>query len=320
MKTIQKNKSFLALLMLALGIFTSCEKKDVIELPMPTISEVEVGLYNNELGSVGEDFHFNAEILAGDLIDIVKVNIEPKIDETYDADWSYEIIWDKYNGLKNAKIHQHFDIPEEAPKGKYNFIITVVDQNGTKLEDVRNVELIDAADFPDVNPHVKVFSVDKIDVDGVGGFNNFYNNGEFRDSDTPFFSKDESIWSSFQIGGLKGDGIMYGLLIKKSLNHKPETLEFIDFSKVIVTEVKEHEGFEEVKSFGNSYNTDYNNHYMYGAPLKIGATVDNNLPEATPITGDIAWETGTYYYGVVYYNYTYLKSAFKYIEFDIVME
>ncbi len=320
---INKTLQFLLLPIIPLMLLLhSCDSNDdeEINLISPTVSEVEVGLFNNELGVVGEDFHFNAEFLAGDLLDLVTINIEQREGETYSTDWSFEMVWDKYQGLKNATMHQHFDIPAEAPKGIFDFIITVTDQNGTSSEEVRNIELIDAADFPEVNPHVDVFGVDKINVEGTGGFNNFYNNGEFRNPDEAFFSTNESIWSSIQIGEIKGDGIMYGLLIKKSHNHKPETLEAIDFSKVIVTEVKEHSGFEEVRTFANSYNTNFNNHYMYGVPLKIGASEDNNFPEATPITEDIAWESGTYYYGVVYYNFTYLKSAFQYIEFDIVIE
>ncbi|CDF80362.1 conserved hypothetical protein [Formosa agariphila KMM 3901] len=315
-----KIKNYVYILPILLVFLTSCNNDDdeVIILETPTISEVEVGLYNNELGVVGEDFHLNAEILAGDLIDIVKVNIEQKSNETYAEEWSYEITWDKYQGLKNATMHQHFDIPAEAPKGKYDFIITITDQNGTYLEEIRQVELIDAADFPDVNPHVSVFGVDKINVDGVSGFNNFYNNGEFKNPDATFFSKDESLWSTIQIGGLKGDGIMYGLLIKKSLNHKPETVEAIDFSKVIVTEVVSHSsGDEEVITLRNNKDTD---HWNYGLPIKIGAANDNNIPNPNPITEGNAWETATYYYGVVYTNSSYLKSTFKYIEFDIVIE
>ena len=303
-------------------LFNSCtsdENEDVV-LVSPTVSEVEVGLFNSELGVVGEDFHFNAEILAGELIDMVKINIETKSDETYSNDWSFEIVWNKYSGVKNAKVHQHFDIPDDAPKGVYDFILTITDQNGTFLEEITTVELIDAADFPEVNPYVKLFGVDKIDVNGTGGYYNFYSNGEFRNPEEAFFSTGESIWSTVQIGELKGDGILYGLLIKKNQNHKPETLEAIDFSKVIVTEVKEHADFEEVRSLSNSYNTNFNNHYQYGVPLEIGATEDNNFPDATPITGDLAWETGTYYYGFVYYNFTYLKGTSHYIEFDIVID
>ncbi|MEP5254566.1 MAG: DUF4625 domain-containing protein [Winogradskyella arenosi] len=314
MKLNFKQNAILLLVMLGL---CACSSDDVSEPLMPTIFNVEVGLHDNELGVLGEDFHFNAEILAGDVIDLVKVNIVQRADETYSHDWSYEIIWDQYQGVKNAQIHQHFDIDANAARGTYDYIITVIDQNGAVLEEVREVNLIDASDYPEVTPYVQVFGVDKIDVNGTGGFNNFYNNDDFRDADNPSFSIDEALWASIEIGSIKGDGIMYGLLIKKSHNHKPENIEAIDFSKAIVTEIKEHTGYEETRGMKNSFNTNYNNHYMYGAPLTIGATEDNLLPTPNPITGGKTWENGTYYYGVVYTNITYNRSTFKYIEFEI---
>lgn len=125
-----------------------------------------------------------------------------------------------------------------------------------------------------------------------------------------FFSKDESIRSALQIGSIKGDGVMYGLLIKKSHNHKPENIEQIDFSKAIVTEVVEHTNEEDVFTLKNNRDT---GHWNYGLALKIGATKDNMVPTGNEIT----WENGTYYYGVVYTNITYNRSTFKYIEFEV---
>ncbi|MGY0392184.1 DUF4625 domain-containing protein [Bizionia sp. KMM 8389] len=315
-------KQNLIILLVILG-FNSCSSDDAaVEstgvLAKADIYNVEVGLRDNGLGVVGDDFHFNAEVLVESLINVVKVNIEQRSDETYDHEWSFEIVWDdQYDGVKNARIHQHFSIEDDAPRGVYDYIITVIEKNGSVTEEVREVNLIDSTDYPEVEPYVRTFGVDKIDVNGVGGFNNFYNNDEFRDTDNPGFLKDESIWSSIGIGSIKGDGIMYGLLIKKSYNHKPENIEAIDFSKAIVTEIVEHTGYDTVRTLNNSYNEDYNNHYFYGAPLLIGATEDNTLPSPIPITGGKAWENGEYYYGVVYTNFTYARSTFKYIEFEI---
>lgn len=325
MKTNLKSKLQLLLLPVFFMtlMFTSCSSDDDAageDFEAPTLFDVEVGLYGNGLGVVGADFHFNADVIATGLIESVSINIEQRSEETYADDWSFEIVWDQYQGVINAHVHQHFDIPLDAPKGTYDFIITVLDQNGVVLEEVRSVELIDEADFPEVNPHLNVFGIDKVDANGTGGFNNFYNNGEFRDENNITFYTNESIWSSVQIGGLKGDGIMYGLLIKKSHNHRPETVEDIDFSKVIVTEVVEHTGYEEVGVLRNSYNDNYNNHYIYGAQLEIGAAEDNNLPNPNPITGAKAWESGAYYYGVVYTNSSYLKSMSHYVEFNISVE
>lgn len=311
---------FLFLAFFSLMITSCSEDETNIEgpKPEPTISDIEVGLHNNEIGVIGGDFHFNAEVLAGDLLQAVRINIVQRDEETYEDEWTLEVIFtERIAGLKNATLHRHFDIPEEAPKGLYDFKITVEDMNGTSLEETRKISLIDIEDYPDVFPHVSAFGVDKIDVDGKGGFNNFYNNGEFRNTENPSFRKDESIWASVQIGNIQGDGIMYGLLIKKSFDHKPETVEDIDFSKAIVTDLKQHSDYYEIRAFQSSYNTNFNNHYMYGAAYKIGADADNNLPNSNLVTGNKAWENGTYYYGYVYTNTTYNLSTFKYIEFEI---
>ncbi|MCG1036811.1 DUF4625 domain-containing protein [Polaribacter sargassicola] len=320
MKAIQTIKTITLNLLVLTFIFSSCtNNKEEIDLVLPTISEIEIGLHNNEIGVIGEDFHFNAEVLAGDLLENVTINIVQKSDIEYSEEWTYEIIFtERITDLKNATLHRHFDIPADAPKGMYDIVITVNDQNGTSLEEVRNIDLIDANDFPEVTPWVSVFSVDKINEDNPsGGWNNFYNNGEFRNEEEAFFNKDESIWSSFQIGDVKGNGIMYGLLIKKSYNHLPENIEEIDFSKVIVTEVVEHFDEEEIFILKNNKDT---GHWNYGVPLQIGATEDNLTPTANAIIDGRAWETGTYYYGVVYTNLSYNRSTFKYIEFDIIME
>lgn len=51
----------------------------------------------------------------------------------------------------------------------------------------------------------------------------------------------------------------------------------------------------------------------------IGATNDNNIPPA-PITGEKAWETGDYYFGVIYDSTTYNMSLFNYIEVSVNMD
>ncbi|MEL4307723.1 DUF4625 domain-containing protein [Joostella sp. CR20] len=317
MKNTQKLKTLLLSIPVILFVFASCSKddEDNTPKPLPTISEIEVGLHDNEIGVIGEDFHFNAEVLAGDLLENVQINIEQRSEETYDATWSFEVVFtERITGLKNATLHRHFDIPVDAPRGKYDFIITVNDQNGTNVQEIREINIIDASDYPEVTPYVSVFGIDKIDADGKSGFNSFYNNGDFKDPDNAFFSKGESIWSALQIGSVKGDGVMYALLIKKSYNHLPETIEQIDFSKAIVTEVVEHTDEEEVITLKNNINT---GHWNYGFALEIGAATDNNIPEPNPITDGKKWENGTYYYGVVYTNISYNRSTFKYIEFEI---
>lgn len=300
-------------------IFLSCQDDDEVK-PISIITDIEIGLYNSEIGTIGEDLHFNAEVLAGDLIDTVRVKIQPREGETYPSDWSFEIKWDQYKGTKNATVHKHFDIPEDAVEGTYDFIVIVEDENGTVTEEVRTISIYLAENLP-VNPTLVALKIyiypggDVYELD-EGGF--VYDEVE----DPTILYKDKYFNCQARIGQVKGDGIMYLLLIKKSAEHHPETVDEIDFSKVIVYDVYQHENKEESSSFSNfvaeviddvptvTRNIPY---------LIIGAEEDNNVP-ASPITGDIAWESGDYYFAVIYKNTTYNMGVYHYIDFTVSMD
>lgn len=301
------------MLLLAMALF-ACNEDDVAPKPKPTIDKVEIGLKNNKIGIIGRDFHFYAEVVAGETIEAVKINIKQRNGESYAKVWSFEIVWEDFKGTKNSVVHKHFNIPNDAAEGKYDFIVTVTDENGTKSEVTSDFEVIDPAKLP-VTAALLYFAVEKIDVNGNTGFSNFYANENFVNVNDKIFRKNEAINSVVQIENVKGDGKMYLLLIRKSLNHKPETVAEIDFSKVIVADVLEHKGLGEVVNFDNYFiqvETPRNR-----PTLKIGATNDNNLPASNAIEGAKAWESGAYYFGVVYTNTTHKLSTSKYIEFDI---
>jgi len=304
-------------LTLSIIAITACNEDTEAFKPSPIISEIEIGSSNNETGVIGRDLHFNAEVLAGEKIDSAVVRIEQRKGESYEGDWSFAVSWDQYRGAKNATIHKHFDIPEDAIEGLYDFHIIVIDLNGTSTKETREIQIVDPANLA-VDPGLHAFAVEKIHLDGSTGFANFYSNGEFRNADENFLRKGESILSWTQISNVKDDGILYSLLIKKSMNHKPETIDAIEFDKVIVTEKLEHSGMVEVDIFSNYFFPD--NTLRERPTLKIGAAEDNQSPEPNPISGDKAWENGTYYYGFVYTNTTHDLSTFHYIEFDIILE
>ncbi|WPR75926.1 DUF4625 domain-containing protein [Algoriphagus sp. NG3] len=140
---MMKNKINYLILLLSAGlIFSSCQDED--EKPVlaaPTMSNIELGLGNNEMAEIGKDFHFEADVVAGDKIEDIQINIRQKTGENYSGPWSFEVVWDEYKGLKNTNIHQHFDIPEDAVEGIYDFVITVNDQNGESVEVVRNLTI-----------------------------------------------------------------------------------------------------------------------------------------------------------------------------------
>lgn len=307
-----KTKFLLTGAIFAIGLFfVACDDKDEAK-PKPSIDGIEVGLSNNEIGVIGRDFHFNAEVLAGDLIDTVRIKIQPRTGETYAADWSFEKKWDSYKGTKNATWHKHFNIPEDAAEGTYDFIIIVEDENGTKIEEVRTIRIYLPENLQ-VDPFLAVFSL----------FRRIYDGDKISsvENDPQVINEGDSIISQVTISGVKGDGIMYMMLIKKSLGYLPESVDAIDFSKVIVYDVYEHENEEEIYEFSN-FHTEPEPVFTivrYPPLLGIGAEEDLDVPP-NPISGEKAWESGDYYYGVVYENTTYNMSLFNYIELEVSMD
>jgi hypothetical protein len=71
-------------------------------------------LNNNEIGTIGKDFHFNAEVLAATKIDSIGIKIVPRRDETYEKAWSFEKTWPQYQNIKDTLIYEHFSISTGA--------------------------------------------------------------------------------------------------------------------------------------------------------------------------------------------------------------
>jgi len=135
--TLKSPLLLLSVLVLVMLIFAACEKnhpEPELEQPKPALENLELGLGNAGIGVIGEDFHFEDDILAVDKIDKVDGKILPKEGETYSKTWKHEITLDQYKGLKNANIHKHFNIPDDASEGKYELLVIVYEENGSKLE------------------------------------------------------------------------------------------------------------------------------------------------------------------------------------------
>jgi len=276
-------------------------------LPSPRIGKVEIGSGNNAMGIIGRDFHFDMDVVAGEFLDVVMINMEGT-----QNDWTFEIVWDEYRGMKTTNVHKHFDIPGDAPAGTYSFTITVTDQNGTQWVAVREIELIDPADLP-VSPSLYLWTVETDQGDSQ------YVNGTLENPEGMELSKDEVLSSMIFIQGVKDDGKLYLLLVKKDAGHLPETVGEIDFSKAIVYDVLEHQDQREVYTFANVIFGE-NGGYERAVPtLAIGAALDNDSPQPKAIEGAKAWASGAYYLGMVYTNSTHNLSLHHYIEVKVVL-
>lgn len=300
----------MALAFVACAALASCKKdNDDPVLPEPSVDNVEIGIGNNGIGIIGQDFHFEMDVLAGERIETVQVRIVQRAEETYEKEWGFEVTWEQYKGAKNTNVHKHFRVPEDAVEGAYDFVITVNDQNGTALEEKREISVYNAENLP-VDPKLTLLT-----LNNNGTF--FYRNGKFTEEGATL-SKDDKFSAQVTIDGVKGDGKMYLLLINKKLGHIPESIDQIDFDKAIVLDVYEHKGWEEGGSFSNAVFDGSTFTWVRKIPqLVIGAASDNNTPEARAIDGDKAWQSGSYYFGVLYENTTYNMSYFEYLEFGI---
>lgn len=300
----------MALAFVACAALVSCKKdNDDPVLPEPSIDNVEIGIGNNGIGIIGQDFHFEMDVLAGERIETVQVRIVQRAEETYEKEWGFEVTWEQYKGAKNTNVHKHFRVPEDAVEGAYDFVITVNDQNGAVLEGKREISVYKAENLP-VDPKLTLLT-----LNNNGTF--FYRNGKFTEEGATL-SKDDKFSAQATIDGVKGDGKMYLLLINKKLGHMPESIDQIDFDKAIVLDVYEHKGWEEGGSFSNAVFDGSTFTWVRKIPqLVIGAASDNNIPEARAIDGDKAWQSGSYYFGVLYKNTTYNMSYFEYLEVEI---
>lgn len=308
------SKTLSILFLASVTLFTACSSDDNEMIrEKPSLTELEIGYGNNKQGVIGRDFHFETGVLAGDKIDMVQINIKPIKGESYSRDWSFEIAWDKFKGLKSTTVHEHFDIPKDAPEGNFEFVITVKDKNGTELQEVHKITIIDPVNLP-ADPFLYIWMV----TTDQGDFH--YINETLENPIGVELSKGEILNSDATINKVKGNGKMYLLLIRKEHNHLPETVEAIDFSKVIVYDVFEHKNQQAVYSFGNIIYDGLGGFTREAPKLTVGAAFDNNVPNPYPIAGEKAWKSGEYYFGVVYTNTTYNMSIHHYFTINIDMK
>lgn len=289
--------------MLLVALLVSCKKDaETPEVIAPKVENVEIGYANNKQAIRGRDFHFNADILAGDKIESVQVKILPKADQTYTSSWKMEIAWDEFVGLKNANVHKHFTVPAEAPEGIFDFSFVVHDINGSKLELKEDLQIFDAANMP-VDPIVDRDIFSRND-DMVYYMNTYVEN-------PLIFKKGDKFTARAQIKQIQGDGVLYTALIKRTLNHFPETVEKLDLTKAIIISKVAHKELGPASKV-NTYLLV--NGAISGDDIIIGAEKDGLGRE---IDGERQWQSGQYNLVILYKNTTFNMSTFKSIPITI---
>lgn len=301
---MKKSIKHIALLFIVFSFaITGCKKdKDVPEpeKPKATFSNIEIGSGNNEIGIISRDFHFNADITAREKIETVVVKILPRNGETYSKDWSHEIVWEEFKGAKNTTVHKHFTIPEDAAAGTYDFVIVVNEQNGSVTEEKRTIKTILPADLP-VDPFLSIGLMRTKPT-----FKVLYSDDHFMNEGDNVLKKGDALTSALVATEVKGNGQFVSFFVNKKHNLHPEAIKNVDFSKVIVIDNAEHTDWEFSKNFSST------------KKIIIGAELDNHsTPQATE--GNRAWETGDYYWVVLYHNSTYNVNMYEYIDIKIDM-
>lgn len=293
---MKKVKLFL-LFFVTVASFTACDNDDnKTILSKPTATNVEIGTANNKRALIGRDFHFNADIVAGDKIADVQLKILPKKGETYAKDWKFELSWIEYKGAKNTTVHKHFTIPAEAPEGKFDFYFIVKDENGTELEIKEELTITDPANMP-ADPLIGRDMLSRNE-------DLIYYMGTWVEPEL-IFKKNDLLTAHAQVSQIMADGILYSVLIKKSLNYYPESIDNLDFKKVIVISKAEHKGLPAASKIATLQKI---NDVWGGESITIGAEKD---ADGTAITGDKAWQSGQYNWVVLYKNTTYNISTYK---------
>lgn len=296
-------KIYIIFLSIALvsGLSVSCKKdnQSAPEAAKPIADNIEIGTGNNKSALRGRDFHLNADLLAGDKISDVQVKILQKSTESYSASWKFELSWAEFKGVKNTNVHKHFTIPIEAPEGKYDFFFIVLDENGSKLEIREDFVITDPANVP-VDPQI---GRDMISRNGEL----IYSMETWMEKEL-IFKKGDELKAHAQVNGIKGDGILYAVLIKRSANYHPESVDNLDLNKVIVISKVAHHDLPAASKVATLRQI---NGVWGGEDITIGATEDFNEPKPNPISGAKSWETGQYDLVFLYKNTTYNRSAFK---------
>lgn len=278
-------------------MFIACSN-DNNETPVlkPTATNVEIGTANNKRALIGRDFHFNADVLAGDKIADVQLKILPKKGEKYTKDWKFELSWIEYNGAKNTNVHKHFNIPADAPEGKFDFYFIVKDTNGAQLEIKEELTITDPANMP-ADPLIGRDMISR--NDDLIYYMNTWVEPEL------IFKKNDVLTAHAQVSQIMGDGILYSVLIKKSANYYPESIDNLDLKKVIVISKVEHKGLAPASKIATLQKI---NEVWGGESITIGAAKD---AEGNPITVDKAWQSGQYNWVVLYKNTTHNLSVYK---------
>lgn len=155
-----KTLKYIAIVALA-SAFTSCSSSDDsvdTEKPVIVLNAPEEGAKLE----AGKDVHFDMEVSDNEALGSYNVDIHNDFDghthgivamaEDHDHEdenehrtpFQFNKTWDNIYGKKNDDVHHHeIIIPADAKRGKYHFVVKVLDKAGNQEMVYRNIEIVD---------------------------------------------------------------------------------------------------------------------------------------------------------------------------------
>lgn len=142
---MRKKILFAFVLISAFGFISCSDRKD----QKPEIDFHELGYENSKKVKAGDELHFDAEIVAKNKIDKIRIEIHPEGDDhksillvLLDNAWEFDTTYTEFSGLKNVGFHKHIIVPEHAAAGDYHFHFAVTDQEGNMAIFEDEIEVI----------------------------------------------------------------------------------------------------------------------------------------------------------------------------------
>ncbi|MHC1777172.1 MAG: DUF4625 domain-containing protein [Lentimicrobium sp.] len=241
----------------AIAIFASCKKDE--EIKAPEFVKFELGYDNSGTAVIGADLHMDAEILADGKIANIMVEIHHEGDHgiklVLETEWEFDSTYT--TGYAGAKnVDFHEHVDIPTSAEAGDYHFHLI---VTDMEGNRTEKEAELELIVPTDTNAPVITV-----------SNSPSNGQL-------FSNGSAIAISGNITDDKALGGIYIGLVSTAQSLADSEVNATN----TITLLHTHE-------FTNSLSFDFN------ASIIVGALQDNNVPQK-PITGDIAWQSGSYY-------------------------
>ena len=152
---MKQTLKIISLFLLASFVFISCDKDEEDTTTPPEIYDFTAGTHYPDVSNTivkkpGAEIivDFSARSLNDGRLESYHIEIHDHPESGNPAD-EYKIIDDlfdndpKFKGTRNANVHKHIAIPEDAPLGEYHVEVVVIDEYGNTTEVDAHIYLVE---------------------------------------------------------------------------------------------------------------------------------------------------------------------------------